>query len=134
MNYCLKTICLAFLVVTFSLTAIAQDKPVTPAAPVAATPPVTPPKAAPKPYKEVITNKAITSKGLFTMHKVEDKYYAELPVNLLGRDILVVNRVSKSSVEICPLILMIVPSSYSLNQLSNFFLRNNSRLSPESQT
>lgn len=100
MNHCFKTICLAFLVVTFSLTAIAQDKPVTPAAPAAATPPVTPPKAAPKPYKEVITNKAITSKGLFTMHKVEDKYYAELPVNLLGRDILVVNRVSKSSVEI----------------------------------
>ena len=100
MNHCVKTICLAFLVVTFSLTAIAQDKPVIPAAPGAATPPVTPPKAAPKPYKEVITNKAITSKGLFTMHKVEDKYYAELPVNLLGRDILVVNRVSKSSVEI----------------------------------
>ena len=100
MNHCFKTICLAFLVVTFSLTAIAQDKPVPPAAPAAATPPVTPPKAAPKPYKEVITNKAITSKGLFTMHKVEDKYYAELPVNLLGRDILVVNRVSKSSVEI----------------------------------
>ena len=100
MNHCFKTICLAFLVVTFSLTAIAQDKPVTPAAPAAATPPVTAPKAAPKPYKEVITNKAITSKGLFTMHKVEDKYYAELPVNLLGRDILVVNRVSKSSVEI----------------------------------
>ena len=100
MNHCFKTICLAFLVITFSLKAIAQDKPVTPAAPAAITPPATPPKAAPKPYKEVITNKAITSKGLFTMHKVEDKYYAELPVNLLGRDILVVNRVSKSSVEI----------------------------------
>ena len=100
MNHCFKTICLAFLMVAFSLTSIAQDKPVTSAVPAAATLPATPPKAAPKPYKEVITNKAITSKGLFTMHKVEDKYYAELPVNLLGRDILVVNRVSKSSVEI----------------------------------
>jgi Met-zincin/Domain of unknown function (DUF5117)/Domain of unknown function (DUF5118) len=53
----------------------------------------------PKPYKEVITDKAITRKGMFTVHKVDEKYYFELPTSLLGRDILVVNRVSKSSVE-----------------------------------
>jgi Met-zincin/Domain of unknown function (DUF5117)/Domain of unknown function (DUF5118) len=101
MNYCCKTICCAILLIKFSLSASAQDKPALPPAAASATiPAVTPPKAVPKPYKEVITNKAITSKGLFTMHKVEDKYYAELPLNLLGRDILVVNRISKSSVEI----------------------------------
>jgi hypothetical protein len=79
----------------------AQDKP--------AGPPATPgagmpnaaavPKPGPKPYKDVITDKARTSRGLFTVHKVEDKYYFELPSKLLGRDILIVNRVSKSSVE-----------------------------------
>jgi Met-zincin/Domain of unknown function (DUF5117)/Domain of unknown function (DUF5118) len=57
------------------------------------------PANGPKPYKEVITDKAKTSKGFFIVHKVEDKYYFELPVKMLGRDILVVNRVSKSSIE-----------------------------------
>ncbi len=63
------------------------------------TPGATPPKAGPKPYKEVITDKAVTKRGMFIVHKVEDKYYFELPVKMLGRDILVVNRVSKSSIE-----------------------------------
>lgn len=50
----------------------------------------------PRPYSEVITSKARTDKGLFTTHKVEDKYYFELPDSMLGRDILVVNRISKA--------------------------------------
>jgi hypothetical protein len=57
------------------------------------------PKAGIKPYKEVITDKARTSKGMFTVHKVEDKYYFEISPAMFGRDILVVNRVSKSSIE-----------------------------------
>jgi hypothetical protein len=79
---------------------MAQDKPSTPTA-APGTPPAaaSPSKAGPKPYKEVITDKAKTTKGLFAVHKIEDKYYFELPVKLLGRDILVINRVSKSSVE-----------------------------------
>ena len=52
----------------------------------------------PKPYKEVITNKAITSYGFFKVHKVDDKYYFEIPNNMLGREILVVNRLSKTQV------------------------------------
>jgi hypothetical protein len=56
-------------------------------------------KPGPKPYKEVITDKAKTSKGLFTVHKIEEKYYFEISPKLMGRDILVVNRVSKSSME-----------------------------------
>ena len=31
-------------------------------------------RTAPKPYKEVITDKAVTKKGLFTVHKIEDKF------------------------------------------------------------
>ncbi|MDP1762698.1 MAG: zinc-dependent metalloprotease [Sediminibacterium sp.] len=52
-------------------------------------------KPGPKPYKEVITNKAITQKGLFTVHKVEDKYYFEIADSTLGREILAVTRFSK---------------------------------------
>jgi hypothetical protein len=53
----------------------------------------------PKPYKEVITDKAKTVKGMFTVHNVDDRYFFEIPPSLFGKDILVVNRVSKSSVE-----------------------------------
>jgi hypothetical protein len=51
--------------------------------------------AAPKPFKEVITEKAISKKGLFTVHKVEDKYYFEIKDSLLGREILAVTRFVK---------------------------------------
>ncbi len=49
----------------------------------------------PKPYKEVITEKAITKKGLFTVHKVEERYYFEIGDSLLGREILSVVRFVK---------------------------------------
>src|SRR5687768_5420549 len=55
-----------------------------------------PPQTGPKPYKEVITDKAITRKGLFTVHKIEDKWFFEMGDSLLGRDVLVVNRISKA--------------------------------------
>ena len=35
-------------------------------------------RTSPKPYKEVITDKAVTQKGMFTVHKVEDKYFFEI--------------------------------------------------------
>ncbi|MCG7857665.1 zinc-dependent metalloprotease [Flavihumibacter sediminis] len=64
----------------------------------AAVPPVPPAKSTgPKPYKDVITAKAVTDDGLFTVHKVDDKYYFEIPESALGREILVVNRLSKAA-------------------------------------
>ncbi len=51
--------------------------------------------AKPKPYKDVITDKAITKKGLFTVHKVDDKYYFEIADSTMGREILAVTRYSK---------------------------------------
>ena len=51
--------------------------------------------AKPKPYKDVITDKAITKKGLFTVHKVDDKYYFEIADTTMGREILAVTRYSK---------------------------------------
>lgn len=62
-------------------------------------PPTQPPvsRSGPKPYKEVITDKAKSDDGLFKVHKVEEKYYFEIPDTLMGRDILVVNRISKAA-------------------------------------
>ncbi len=50
----------------------------------------------PKPYKEVITSKAKTNKGMFNVHFQDDKYYFEIPNEMLKREILVVNRISKA--------------------------------------
>lgn len=100
MNNLLKKAGISVLAIMLSLGVRTQDKPVTP--------PTTTPgstvtgsqsKTGPKPYKDIITDKAITRRGMFTIHNVDDKYYFELPKRLLGHDILVVNRVSKSSIE-----------------------------------
>ncbi len=50
----------------------------------------------PKPYKEVITEKAKTMKGLFHVHKIEDKYFFEIGDSILNRELLVVSRISKA--------------------------------------
>ena len=50
----------------------------------------------PRPYSEIITSKAKTSKGLLTIHRLDDKYFFEIPDSLLNREILVVNRISKA--------------------------------------
>jgi hypothetical protein len=55
-----------------------------------------PPKTGPRPFKEIITDKAITRKGLFAVHKVEDKWFFEIGDSLLGKDVLIVNRISKA--------------------------------------
>jgi len=94
-----------FIVVVIALTAqysIAQKRNSTPAKDT--TPVVTkpkPPQAAtkakpgPKPYKEVITDKAISKSGLFTVHEVDNRYYFEIPNQLLNKEIMCVTRFSK---------------------------------------
>src|SRR5215831_1219542 len=88
------------LTIIFFTAITAQEKKPTASSPAPAVqPPVVPPantKPGPKPYKDVITDKAITHKGLFAVHKVEDKWYFEIGDSLLGRVILVVNRISKA--------------------------------------
>jgi hypothetical protein len=49
-----------------------------------------------KPYNQVITARARTSIGLFTVHKVDEKYYFEIPDSILNREILAVTRFSKT--------------------------------------
>jgi hypothetical protein len=48
-----------------------------------------------KPYKDVVPATAKTSRGFFSIHKVDDRWLAEIPDSLLGRDMLVVNRITK---------------------------------------
>ena len=50
-----------------------------------------------KKYDEVITSKAVSDEGLFGVHKVEDKYYYEIPDALLGKEMLLLSRVAKTA-------------------------------------
>ena len=81
----------------------AQTKPTTPPAKRDTTkkgpsvPPAAPAKSGPKPYKEVITAKAKTDRGLFLVHNIDDRYFFEIADSLLNREILLVNRISKAA-------------------------------------
>jgi hypothetical protein len=55
-----------------------------------------PAKSSPKPYNEIITGKAVTQIGLFTVHKVDDKWYFEIADSLFNREILAITRFVKS--------------------------------------
>lgn len=52
------------------------------------------PKGKIKPYGKVITKAAKSDEGLFTVHKVADKHYFEIPQSILEREILVVSRIA----------------------------------------
>src|SRR5450756_2247424 len=60
-------------------------------------PGVNPPKQGHKPYKEIITDKAVSHQGLFSVHKVEDKWYFEIPDSLLKREFMAITRFSKTA-------------------------------------
>ena len=51
----------------------------------------------PKPYAEVITDKAKSDSGLYLVHQVKDKWYFEIPKTLFGREILIVSRQARTS-------------------------------------
>jgi len=55
------------------------------------------PKTDPKKFTDVIKADAKADSGLFNIYKQEDKVFFEIPDSLLGRDILIVNRISKSA-------------------------------------
>jgi hypothetical protein len=57
------------------------------------------PAPALKPYKDVITADMKTSKGFIVVHQKEEKFFFEVPKTILGRDILIVSRISKASAE-----------------------------------
>jgi hypothetical protein len=80
----------------------------------------TQPRSMPKPYDEVITARAKTKVGLFTVHKIEDKVYFEISDTILGRDIMVLSRLSKAGAD------MRLPGSfqgYAGDELNNSVVR-----------
>lgn len=50
-----------------------------------------------KPFKDVITAKAVSDQGVFTVHKVEEKYYFEIPDSMLKKEFLLVTRLTKAA-------------------------------------
>jgi len=48
-----------------------------------------------KTYEDVITEEAESDEGLFTVHKVEDRYYFEIPESLYDTDMLLVTRIGR---------------------------------------
>jgi len=53
-----------------------------------------------KNYDEIITSEAISKNGVIDIHRVKKDYYFELDKNLLERDFLLVNKISKVPTEI----------------------------------
>jgi hypothetical protein len=54
-----------------------------------------PAKTGPKSFKEFITKKAVTQKGVFTVHLQDDKFYFDIQDSLLGRELIAVTRYAK---------------------------------------
>jgi hypothetical protein len=83
MNFKFSTLVLAGFLFTHSL--LAQDTTA-----VKKTEPVKK-----NPYKDVITAKAVSKKGLFLVHQVDEKYFFEIPDSLLKREVLFTTRLVK---------------------------------------
>ncbi len=48
----------------------------------------------PRPYDQVITARAVSDAGMVTVHKVEDRWFFEVPDSIVGRDLLLVSRIA----------------------------------------
>jgi hypothetical protein len=68
------------------------QQPVTGASAAPAATPAAPRR--PRPYAQVITDRAKTERGGVTVHRVDDRYFLEVPDSLMHRDILLLSRIS----------------------------------------
>ncbi|WP_325450577.1 zinc-dependent metalloprotease [Gelidibacter sp.] len=50
-----------------------------------------------QPYNKVITKDAVSDPGLFTVHKVDESYFYEIPDSLFEREMLKVTRIAKTA-------------------------------------
>ena len=48
----------------------------------------------PRPYRQVITDRAVSDTGGITTHRVDERWFFELPDSLVGRDMLFVSRIA----------------------------------------
>lgn len=53
-----------------------------------------------KPYDRVITDRAVTSEGLFKTHLIDDKLFFEIPDSELGKEMLLVGRIVKGAPQV----------------------------------
>ncbi len=83
------------LISTTALPLVAQQQQPPPAgAPPQQQAPGQPQRRAPRPYAQVITDKAVTDAGGITVHRVDDRWFFEVPDSLVRRDFLLVSRVA----------------------------------------
>jgi len=76
-----------------------QEPPATPAAAPGAPPPPpdrTPP-GEPRPYERVITKDAKSQTGLFTVHRIGERVYYEIPKAQLGKEFLWVSQIARTT-------------------------------------
>ncbi len=57
---------------------------------------------APRNFYNLMRNREVHRKGLFSVHKVADNYYFEIPDSILGRDLLVVARIAQGAAGVRP--------------------------------
>ncbi len=50
-----------------------------------------------KPYSKVITKDAKSDEGLFTVHKIKNEYFFEIPDSIFDREMLMVTRIAKTA-------------------------------------
>ncbi len=50
-----------------------------------------------RPYAEVITAEASSRDGLFTVHEVGDRWYWEIPEAMLGREMILITRITRTA-------------------------------------
>jgi len=50
-----------------------------------------------QPYDKVITKESKTDDGLFKVHKIDDKFFYEIPDSLFNREMLMVTRIAKTA-------------------------------------
>ena len=105
-------VCALFFVIALAAaSAFAQEPPPTPPAPQpeqtpATTPPQTPPTppggppTAPviRPYDRVITKEAKSDEGLFTVHRIGDRLYYEIPTAQLDKEFLWVSQIARTTI------------------------------------
>jgi len=97
MKKLLSIVCLTAIFLTVSFNAQAQKKKKKGKTSTSAKKPASKDKNAIKKYSEVITKKTVSDSGLFIVHKVKDNYFFEIPNEYLGREMLMVTRISKTA-------------------------------------
>jgi hypothetical protein len=93
---CLAVILLSGFVTVMTQMIAAQDPPATPAQDRPAFP-GTSREPEIKPYDKVITKEAKSDEGIFTVHRIKDKVYYEIPKSQLGKEFLWVSQIAKTT-------------------------------------